>query len=82
MFLFFLSLNVYNEWNKSDSMLLDDNLISTNMKQIIFSNSNSGNIFEWDKQFFDDLIIKCGGKFSLITADGSFDCTVMFYFLF
>lgn len=79
--LIFLSLNIYNEWNNSDSMILDDSLICTNLQRTIFSYSNTGNILEWDNQFLDDLIIKCGKKILLITADGSFDCTVMFFLI-
>lgn len=62
-------------------MLLDDSLICMNLKHMVFGFSNTGNILEWDNRFLGEFVAKCDGKFSLITADGSFDCSVNDFFM-
>uniref|UniRef100_A0AC34RIW9 Cap-specific mRNA (nucleoside-2'-O-)-methyltransferase 2 n=1 Tax=Panagrolaimus sp. JU765 TaxID=591449 RepID=A0AC34RIW9_9BILA len=64
------SLNPYFEWNSPDLMLNEDALIIVNESRMFFGTGNSGDIFKFKKEDFENI-----GKMDLVTADGSFDCT-------
>ncbi|KAI1716391.1 ftsJ-like methyltransferase domain-containing protein [Ditylenchus destructor] len=68
------SLNPYHEWNSRQHMLFDDTFIFQHLENMAFGPDDTGNIFTWNEGYLSDMTNE-NGKFGLITADGSFDCT-------
>ncbi|KAI1724374.1 ftsJ-like methyltransferase domain-containing protein [Ditylenchus destructor] len=68
------SLNPYHEWNSRQHMLFDDTFIFQHLQNMAFGPDDTGNIFTWNEGYLSDMTNE-NGKFGLVTADGSFDCT-------
>jgi hypothetical protein len=69
------SLNPYHEWNEPTRMLTDDSIIRTNIDRMLFGEDDTGDIMCWCDEYTNSLA-KDRGPFMLVTADGSFDCSV------
>jgi len=69
------SLNPHHEWNNPTGMITDDGFMCDNLDKMLFCDDDTGDIMQWSEDLSKRLIDD-GGPFTLITADGSFDCTV------